>query len=240
MVVVKQPPGPGEPAAAGANSPRCKSVKPSQNAHRAARGASPRRSALTAAQQAWDYAQLGGSSACRIVSGLLNVTVSMAGGLRRYRGMGMPPGMRGGGAGWLRSEPGRMRLPPTGSCGPRQTLNPPMSTPTAHGPPRTVRAHNTQMRSTGQQASDREHAHGAAAARQNIRSVRWPCGVSRHTVPYGNGGSRRHYTLRTRAGTSHLCTPWAASAAGAGDGADRRRTGSDYGVLHRWRNPRDR
>ena len=34
----------------------------------------------------------------------------------------------------------------------------------------TVRAHNTQMRSTGQQASDLEHAHGAGAARQNIRS----------------------------------------------------------------------
>jgi hypothetical protein len=101
-------------------------------------------------------------------SGLLNVTVSVAGGLRRYRGMGMSPGMRSGGAGWLRSEPGRMRLPPTGSCGPRQTLNTPMSTPTASGAPRTVHAHNTQMRSTGQQANDREHAHGAAAARQNI------------------------------------------------------------------------
>src|SRR5580704_5337917 len=62
----------------------------------------------------------------------------------------------------------------------------------------------------------------------------------RRREPQRTGGRRRHHTLGTRAGTSHLCTPRAASAAGAGDRTDRRRTGSGYGVPNRWRNSRNR
>jgi short chain dehydrogenase len=67
--------------------------------------------------------------------------------------------------------------PPSASCGscpPTRSDRNRFPAKTSRGPPApragTVRAHNTRMRSTGQQASDLEHAHGAGAARKNIRS----------------------------------------------------------------------